>query len=281
MTLLERGLKPSSQRIFLTPTLDTVEHLYYITWCGHYYCDNNYRIERDYFPDTLLCYIVAGQMNFRMGNYAAVARTGDAVLINCNDPHQYHPIEQAEFLYYHINGQNVHAHVDWLIAENGGIIFNNTFNSKVAAQMEGQIDLLVSGVYAEPIGISQNIYNCLSYLAVRHTQPLLLQGNSMAANAIRYMRKNIEKPISIQDIARSVNLSPYYFSRKFKQEIGDTPANFLIRLRINKAAELLRTTDSTVEDIAFSLGYENPSSFAQLFTRRTGMTPLQFRRIVI
>jgi AraC-like DNA-binding protein len=281
LTILEKGLKPKSQRIFLTPTMDTVEHLYYITWCGHYYCDTNYQIERDYFADVLICYIVRGKMKFRQEKYEATAQTGDAILLNCNYPHKYHPIDQAEFLYYHINGQNVHRLTDWLIAENGGILFNNLFNSKVASQMQGQINLLVSGVGDDPIGISQNIYNCLSYLAVRHKKPLLLQGNSMSAKAIRFMKANIEKPISIHDIAASVDLSPFYFSRKFKQETGDTPANFLIRLRVNKAAEWLRTTDHSVADIAFNLGYENPSSFSQLFTRRTGMTPLQFRRVVI
>ena len=145
--------------------------------------------------------------------------------------------------------------------------------------MQGQINLLVSGVGDDPIGISQNIYNCLSYLAVRHKKPLLLQGNSMSAKAIRFMKANIEKPIYIHDIAASVDLSPFYFSRKLPT--NRIRANFLIRLRVNKAAEWLRTTDHSVADIAFNLGYENPSSFSQLFTRRTGMTPLQFRRVVI
>ena len=128
--------------------------------------------------------------------------------------------------------------------------------------------------------ISQNIYNCLSYLAVGiKTSASAGQLNVRKGHSL--YESKYRKPISIHDIAASVDLSPFYFSRKFKQETGDTPAYFLIRLRVNKAAEWLHTTDHSVADIAFNLGYENPSSFSQLFTRRTGMTPLQFRRVVI
>lgn len=277
----EKGVRPGSPCIFLPPDPETRPFMHYITWCGHYICNADYVIDRPAFPDALLCYIEAGEMIFKQDDTALTARGGDAVLMNCTRPHRYQAPEHAEFYYYNFNGPAALQLVDWMISENGSILFRNAYMERVREQMKGQISLLVRGLAPEPVGISQNIYNCLSFLAVRRIRHLDVHGNTVSARAVRFMQQAIEQPITVADIADAVNLSSSYFSRQFRKETGDAPASFLIRLRIRRAEELLRTTDLSIEAIALRLGYENPSSFTNLFTQKTGMSPRRFRKIVI
>lgn len=277
----EPGVLPQSEYMFITPAPDTRKDYYYATWCGHYICNRRYRIDRPFFPDALLVYIIAGEMDFSLGDETVRAGRGDVVLMNCNRPHSYQAPVQAEFLYYNFNGQNTAGWVDRIIAENGSILFRKEFNRNIYSQMAGQIGQLLGGGPTDPVGISQNIYNCLCYLAKRQILQIDPRGTSLSAQALRFMRAHLGEPISLSDIAAAVGLSPYYFSRRFREEVGDTPANCLINLRVQQAQLWLRTGDMTVEEIAERLGYSNPSSFSNIFTQKTGMTPRQFRKIVI
>ncbi len=281
MQTREKGVLPTSAVVFLTPDQSTLNRLYYITWAGHYFCDAAYAIDRPEFPDILLCYMVSGSMLFARDEEEVTAEAGDVILLNCSKPHRYHVPDRAEFLYYHCNGQDIHDLADWIINENGSCRFRGRFNRHVQEQMQGQINMLVNGTGTEPVGISQNVYNCLMYLAVRRETAVNMQGTDPIVRSIRYIQKHLSEPLTIEQIATAVNYSPYYFSRRFRVETGNTPAAFIARLRTDKAKSLLRTTDRSIEAIAASVSYDNPGSFTNFFKRMTGMTPRQFREVVI
>jgi AraC family transcriptional regulator len=85
-------------------------------------------------------------------------------------------------------------------------------------------------------------------------------------------------PISVEGMAREAGLSPFHFSRLFKQTTGFTPSHYVSRERMEKARGLLRETDQSVIEIALEVGYASPGHFAKAFRRETGMTPVEFRR---
>lgn len=96
--------------------------------------------------------------------------------------------------------------------------------------------------------------------------------------AVNFINNNFERDISLGDIARYVFLSPSYFTRAFKEEIGTSPINYLLRVRIERAKELLVETDEKVGEIALSVGFSNQQRFNELFKKHTGMTPLKYRK---
>ncbi len=96
-------------------------------------------------------------------------------------------------------------------------------------------------------------------------------------SAIQYMQTHFEEKITLEQMAQRVFLSPTYFSRVFKQEIGQPFSVFLNSLRIKKSKELLLDTDLKLIDIALAVGFEDQSYFTKLFKRETGITPLKFR----
>lgn len=95
--------------------------------------------------------------------------------------------------------------------------------------------------------------------------------------AIRFIQEKYAEPIKITDIAAYCGLNRSYLSRMFKDTTGDTPQEYLIRYRINKARELLTTSKWPVQHIACSVGYPDPFAFSRLFKQKTGLSPTAFR----
>ncbi len=93
-----------------------------------------------------------------------------------------------------------------------------------------------------------------------------------------FIRRNYDRPIRLEDVAREVYLSPKYFSRFFKERTGKTFNEYRIELRMTRARELLSGTNLTVSQIASRVGYQNSEAFIKIFKKMTGVAPSNIRR---
>lgn len=96
--------------------------------------------------------------------------------------------------------------------------------------------------------------------------------------AIHYMKQNLSGTVTLEEAARRAGLSPTYFSKVFKDEMGCPFNQYLSRLRIERAKTLLRNTDASVSAVSGMVGYEGESYFIKTFARFTGVTPGQYRK---
>jgi AraC-like DNA-binding protein len=85
------------------------------------------------------------------------------------------------------------------------------------------------------------------------------------------------EPLTVADMARAARLSPAHFSREFRAAFGESPHQYLLTRRLERAAYLLRNTDRTVTDICFMVGLSSVGSFTTSFRRMFGMTPTRYR----
>lgn len=101
---------------------------------------------------------------------------------------------------------------------------------------------------------------------------------SVIHDAKLYMSQHFCDPnLMLQDVAKAVNMSNSRFSTVFSQQSGKTFTEYLIYLRLNKAKELLRTTDMKSSEIAHETGYNDAHYFSYIFKKNTGMTPSEYR----
>ncbi len=96
--------------------------------------------------------------------------------------------------------------------------------------------------------------------------------------AVNHIEAHAADPLSLNDIAASVDLSPFHFLRVFRQELGVTPHQYLIRARLRRAVDLLRDTPLSVTEVAYEAGYADLSNFVRTFHREIGCSPREFRR---
>jgi AraC-like DNA-binding protein len=85
------------------------------------------------------------------------------------------------------------------------------------------------------------------------------------------------EPLDVPSIARAAHLSPAHFSREFRRTFGETPHQYLLTRRMERAAALLRNTDRTVADICLTVGLRSVGSFTTTFRRTFGLTPTAYR----
>jgi AraC-like DNA-binding protein/ligand-binding sensor protein len=100
---------------------------------------------------------------------------------------------------------------------------------------------------------------------------------SAIRKAERYIWENYTKKIGLQEIANAAGLSASYFSSIFKEEMGENLSNYLNRLRIEKAAAMLISTNMPISRIAADCGFEDQSWFSKIFKNNTGFTPGKYR----
>lgn len=93
-----------------------------------------------------------------------------------------------------------------------------------------------------------------------------------------WMTAHLAEELDLAGLADRVALSKFYFQRLFKSAVGMSPSRYHIMLRMDEARRLLRETKRSIVEIALEVGYENPSHFAQLFRRETGLSPSDYRR---
>lgn len=85
------------------------------------------------------------------------------------------------------------------------------------------------------------------------------------------------EPLSVDHMAVAAGLSRAHFSREFRQTFGESPHAYLLTRRLERAAALLRTTDSSVAEICFSVGLQSVGSFTSSFKRMFGISPAAYR----
>ena len=94
---------------------------------------------------------------------------------------------------------------------------------------------------------------------------------------LNYFEDHYSEKISLDQIAENMYLSPFYISKVFKSETGDTPINRLIDIRLEKAKELLDKGES-IREVASKVGYEDAYHFSKLFKKRYGMSPSRVKK---
>ena len=97
------------------------------------------------------------------------------------------------------------------------------------------------------------------------------------ARVIEYMSCHLDKPLTLQELAREAGISVHHFGRRFRERTGMGPAAYLTELRMERARLYLTTTDLPVAEIALRCGYPRPSAFSTAFLRQTGTTPTALR----
>jgi AraC family transcriptional regulator len=97
---------------------------------------------------------------------------------------------------------------------------------------------------------------------------------------LELMHERLSEDISLDELAAEARLSPFHFARMFKESVGVPPRVYLTQLRLERACELLETTDLPVTEIAFEVGYSSNQVLARLFIKHRHTTPSDYRRAV-
>ncbi|MGO9410010.1 MAG: response regulator [Spirochaetia bacterium] len=115
-------------------------------------------------------------------------------------------------------------------------------------------------------------------LAARVEQANQYRLGRAVRRAVRFIEENYGRDLPLEEVAKSVGLSPSYFSSSFKRETGKNVVEYITEYRVEKAIELLCTTNLNTSEVAYRVGFNDPKYFTRIFKRSVGVTPSLYRR---
>ncbi len=133
----------------------------------------------------------------------------------------------------------------------------------------------------------ENAYDSIEHMHIWLDQVLanflacmdMVVGSQNAVQEVcRYIREHLSEELSRNELAATVFMSPHYLSHVFREKTGDSLTNYITEQRIQKAKELLLSSNQSIRDIALACGFQNISYFAKQFKRATGKTPQAYRK---
>ncbi|MCP8970035.1 response regulator transcription factor [Ectobacillus ponti] len=132
--------------------------------------------------------------------------------------------------------------------------------------------------------MAQLFEQCKTYLASVTRQVQAWRNNhakGLLHKAKEYIEKHYADLITLEAVAEYVDLSPYYFSKLFKDRFGMTFIDYVTEIRIQRAKEEIADPQKSLKEICFAVGYKDPNYFSRVFKKHTGLSPSQFRRAAL
>ncbi|MBT3145689.1 helix-turn-helix domain-containing protein [Neptunomonas phycophila] len=107
--------------------------------------------------------------------------------------------------------------------------------------------------------------------------PIMNHHDNAILTAQHLIHRGFSGPLLVENLAQEANLTERTFLRRFQKATGLTPSEYIQQFRVHKARELLENSTTTVDQIAWMIGYEDVSAFRRMFHKQTGLTPSQYR----
>jgi YesN/AraC family two-component response regulator len=113
--------------------------------------------------------------------------------------------------------------------------------------------------------------------ASKTSEDMAEETNPVVRRAIGFMNRNLNRKLTLREIAEETGYSPTYFTTLFSKETGYSPLSYFSHLKIVKATEFLDYTSGKIKEISFALGYSDPYYFTKDFKKKMGLSPRQYR----
>ena len=275
MRTMEKGVLPTSELFFSSPSNQAKNLFFYVTCTGHYWYEDTYELKRDNYNSFLMMHIVKGSVKIEYDNVNFVARMGETVLIDCHKPHSYTSLGDLDMIWFHFDGSNASA----IFTELYGL-YQSIIVAKNSSEIVNHIYKIYE-IYHSGKKISEAIQS--AYIArilgefFKNPGMDVLDQNGIVNKVMNYIEENYQMALTISELSQFAGLSEYYFSRLFKKQTGFTIHEYIIKTRVISAKILLKSTNLSLREIAYQCGFTNESSFSNTFRRITGMTPGGFR----
>lgn len=282
MQQLSQGVLIGSRIYFHSPSPASKEIFFHPLCIGQYFCDSTYQVCRNSYESFLIIFVLEGEGSIRLDKKILPLYKNQIALIDCYAPHFYQTEKGWNILWIHFDGPVCRSYYNLIVKEYGNIItLNETVTLRNFNSMFSHIfNCFAHDVYYSEAELSKYITDLLTTLiAPSSTQVTTPNTLSPTAQSMSYIRSHFTKDISVNNLADQVALSPYYFIRLFKKETGKTPHQYILEMRINSSKFYLRTTNSSIQEIAFACGFKSLNNFCICFKNIVNMTPTEYRSL--
>lgn len=247
---------------------------------GYYFDVGRGRVLNEY----QLLYITEGEGIFQSAHQKPTPiREGDLFMLFPGEIHTYHPLDDTGWKSYWIGfkGKNMDDRVAGGFLSPSKPIYHVGFSAdvvrlyeeayKTAQEEAAYSQQLMAGIVNHLVGL---MYSLERNRQLAHDQSRV----DMINRARLRIREALETSLTIKQVASEMGISYSNFRKLFKEYTGIAPAMYQQDLRLQRAKELLSTTDLSIKEIAYRLNFDSPDYFSSKFRNKTGVRPSEFRK---
>ncbi|MGQ3481013.1 AraC family transcriptional regulator [Paenibacillus sp. TY11] len=264
-----------------TPSAFAKTSLFYIQEIGYFKTTHAYAMERKKLTSFLLLFTLSGRGELQYQEKKHTLRPNDMLFINCEEYVQYRTAchEPWEFISVNLYGNLIDNYYEQFIKHNKPVtsiedssVVLDKLNTLLHVQSDRSIsaELLTSKLIVDLLTvILQHPY---TYSNAN------IDGTAEVRKVQQYLDQSYCERITLDSLAEMFELNKFNLAKNFKKQIGFSPIEYLINVRITAAQGWLKTSDVSIVDIAQYVGIPNTSHFINLFKEHIGETPHSFRK---
>lgn len=251
---------------------------FWIEMAGVSHCDETYHIVRE---DSKVCvceYIMKGSGTLHINGKTYHPKAGDIYILPEFGRHEYYtdPKDPWTKIFFNVRGTGISNMLNAFELKNK-VLFSNCEELYPIFEkvfLKTQEIISQDQIMIECCQLFVQLLFCL-YNKSKATDEILDEVKKVK----NFIENNVERELSVMEMARSIYRSQDYTNRIFKRYYGITPYAYYLNLRIEKAKALLQHTSLSIRQISEKLGYKNGKCFSEQFQYKTGMTASHYRKI--
>ena len=258
----------------------------YVTDIGYYpHAEGHYRERREPIGENVLIYCVCGTGWYRVAGGEHTVSANQYFILPAGIPHAYGAGQDSPWTIYWVHFRGSHSG----IYAGGALSPQNVrpgLHSRISRRnsiFEEMFNTLYGGFSCESLRYVSSLLHyylaSMRYLNTYRDAGHAACESEVASAAIHYMRENMEKRVSLADMAVYTGYSPGHFSALFRRQTGRSPVEYFNGMKMEEACRMLRDTDMHINQICHKVGIDDCYYFARLFSRTVGMSPSKYRAL--
>ena len=233
--------------------------------------------------DWQLVYISAGEGHFYLDGHEVIVPAGNMVLYQPKQEQHYYFLgkDRSQYWFVHFTGRQVKSILKHYEIPLDGYILHTGITYEYEDLFRRMRDELLECSFCYEESLTYLLRELLIIMNRRMKQGIpKISGfvQKEIDHAEAYFKEHYNEEISIEQYAASRNMSTSWFTRCFRDIVGVPPLKYILDQRMRNAMILLETSDSTITEIAHTLGYENPMYFSRVFRKAKGLSPSKYRK---
>lgn len=271
----------NTRRVICTPGQFTRDHFFYIQEAGYLKSLQPHLSKRSGLKSYLFMIVLSGSGTVSYLQKAVVAKSGDCFFLDCSKEYTHISSENDpwELLWIHFYGPQAPGYYSYF-GEHSDWHFRSPHLAELTACITRILELHEHRNDDTDIIVANQITNILTLISTspEESERTDSELEIKLRNITNYLDEHYTESISLDFLAEHFYISKYYLSREFKKEHGTTIIQYLLAKKITHAKELLRYSNSSIEDIAVLCGIDDASYFNKVFKKLEGCTASEYRK---
>ena len=256
----------------------------YTTAIGYYPKAKSHEMKRSEHDDYILIFCADGKGSLSLKNTNHYVKAGELFILPPNTIHTYQADDDQPWTVYwcHFQGEQAKDFFDYIYLNQSSPVIRNMTDIDFMQLFRQLVETVRDSKDITCFIHASNLFRHILTKIERQIKQGDKYENGISISKIQqFMRVNINKQVSLDELASLSHCSKYHFARQYQLTTGLSPLKHFIELKMEHACFLLEQTSLSMSEIAFQLGYDDALYFSRVFRKTFGLAPSVFRKNII